>query len=350
MEIIENINVKLSSIKEEGIEYEDVFKRPDLIHGLVSYAGEVTDFCKVPYSVRNSIADFGTGAKNEMQNLYRSSAGTQLYLVTDSKRLILKAKLTRAFGYRKMTLWNSSGFDVYDVLDHNYIHRTVFAPPEGSYCFAESLLMKPNQPICIYLPNYNSIDNLLIGVEKGSYIKPYNLPGLPVIFYGNSVTQGAAASRSGNSFVNVVHRRLKRDVINLSISSCCRGQLDMARLIGTMNCSGIVIDYTRNAWSIDYFEKTYEDFYREVRKYHPEKKIILMTSACFNFWRDYGLFDIIVRKTYKAAVDRGENTFLLDQKALFSEHIYSIIAVDGSHYVDYGMFKVADAICKMLEE
>ena len=32
---------------------------------------------------------------------------------------------------------------------------------------------------------------------------------LPVIFYGNSVTQGAAASRSGNTFPNVVSKKLK---------------------------------------------------------------------------------------------------------------------------------------------
>lgn len=348
MEIINDVNEKLSSINDEGFEYINVIKRPDLVHGLVSSFGETADFCKIPYSVRSTISAYGKNAENEMQNLYRSSSGNQLYFISNTKRFIIKAKMKRAFGYRKMTLWNSSGFDIYDVVNDQYMHRTVFAPPEGSYCFAESLLNQDAHPICIFLPNYNCIDELFLGIEKNSYLHPYELTELPVIFYGNSVTQGASASRSGNSFVNIVHRKLKRDVINLSVSSCCRGQLGMAKLIGSLNCSGIVIDYTRNAWSTDAFSKSYEIFYKEVRKHHPDKKIILMTSSCFNNWRDYEQFDIIVRETYQGALLRGENTYLLDQKSLFPKHVYDLVAVDGSHYTDYGMFRVAEEICKLL--
>ena len=83
---------------------------------------------------------------------------------------------------------------------------------------------------------------------------------------------------------------------------------------------------------------------------HPDKKIILMTSQSFNHWRDYDEFDEIVAETYQNAVNRGENTEIINQKQVFDDDDFDIIAIDSTHYTDYGMYKIAEKICELIEK
>ena len=46
----------------------------------------------------------------------------------------------------------------------------------------------------------------------------------------------------------------------------------------------------------------------------------------------------------------GHNTYLLKQKELFEPSECDLIALDGLHYTDYGMYRLADAICEMINE
>ena len=123
----------------------------------------------------------------------------------------------------------------------------------------------------------------------------------------------------------------------------------MADVIGKINCYGIVIDYTRNAYNVETFRNSHERFYKWVRAYHPNTRIVLMTSSNFNHWRDYFEFDQIVRTTYEKALERNENVKLLEVMKLFDESEYSLVAVDGSHINDVGMFRVARALTELLQ-
>jgi hypothetical protein len=120
-------------------------------------------------------------------------------------------------------------------------------------------------------------------------------------------------------------------------------------MIGDIDCDSIVIDYSRFAPDKQYLEKTYDKFYRIIREKHPNKKIILMTTACFNRWKEYLEYDEVILETYKSAISRGENTVLLNQMELFERDEYDLVSVDIGHYTDYGMFRVADKICEILK-
>jgi len=353
MEYLTDINNSLKSINEENVEYIDLFDYPELFYGTTNFTTTRLNLCKFPKEAQEEIKDYGAGAVSEMKNLNSSACGVRLRFFTDSKKLIFKVKFKRRWGYLKMVNWGGFGFDVYGLNNEEYIHRTVFAPNNGHNIFAETILPPENGQLCIFLPNYNTIEELYMGIEPGSTIKSLNYPPdkrLPVLFYGNSVTQGAAASHSGNSFPNIVSKILNRDILNISCSACCRGTDTMAELMGKINCHSIIIDYTRNAYSTQIFKDTHEKFYKKVRSLHPDKKIVLMTSQSFNHWRDYDEFDEIVAQTYKNAIDRGENTEIINQKQLFNDEDYDIIAIDSTHYTDYGMHKIAKKICELIEK
>lgn len=352
MEYLNSINDGLSSINDDNYEYVNIFEYPQFIFGNINFSMEKTNFCKVPRVVRDESKNFGDIAVQEMNNLYNSPTGNRLRFFTNSKKVIFRIKLKRKWGYQKMLNCNALGFDVYNVIGDNYIHMGVFAPKDGFNIFAESINTPDNGRVCVFLPSYNVIEELYVGIEKGSEILEMDYfpieKKLPIIFYGNSITQGTAASRSGNIFPNIVSRKLNQDIINLSVSFGCRGSIHIADLIGKINCSSIVIDYTRNASSSEELFENYERFYRRIRFFHPNKKIILMTSSNFNNWKRYDEFDEVVITTYVNAVIRGENTEIIYQKEIFDEVEYDYMTIDGTHYTDHGMFKIADEIIKKL--
>lgn len=352
MEYLNSVEDKLKTIDESDIVYIDFLKHPEFFFGNVNLSTDNVDFCKFPNSVKNNMGHYGKFASDSMANFHSASCGVRIRIKTTSNRLIFKVQLKRKWGFLKLVNWSSMGFDVYGLNGDNYVHRTVFAPQDGQNIFAEVVVPPDTGELCIFLPSYNTIQKLFVGIEKESSIEPIDYPlenRLPVVFYGNSVTQGAAASRSGNAFPNIVSRKLNRDIINISCTSCCRGDLEMADLIGKINCHSIVIDYTRNAYNLRVLRLSHERFYRQVRKYHPDTKIILMTSEIFDYWKDPHAFDKVVVETYENALKRNENVGLIYQCKLFDKSEHNYIAIDAAHYCDYGMFKVADEICKLID-
>ena len=353
MEYLESIDDSLKIINEENYKYLDLFDYPNLIHGNLNFSSAKLDFCKYPLNIQREMKKFGGLAVKEMKNLHSAACGNRLRLLTDSKDIIFKVQLKRKWEYQKMVNWNASGFDVYTLKNEEYKHLTVFGPSNGHNIFAEKIKVPRNGKLCIFLPNYNTIEKMFIGIRNKSNIYELNYPEdkqLPILFYGNSVTQGAAASRSGNAFPNIVSKKLNRNIINLSCSSCCRGTDSTAKLIGEINCHAIIIDYTRNAHTIEDFKNTHERFYKKIRLFHPNTKIILLTSECYNNWRTYDEFDKIVNKTYQNAIKRKENVEILNQRELFDENEYDLITIDSSHYTDYGMFKIADKIYELINK
>lgn len=351
MEYLNHISDSLSQIDESNLTYINILEHPEYVRGTISQTGAIVDFSKFSVAARNSMKRFEAAAQKDMENYYNSSSGCRVLFRTNSPRMVLKASLKKKWSLRKMNLWNSSGFDFYEDINGEFVHKTIVGPADGYSVFAEEVRLRRN-PICIYLPLYNVIEELYIGIEKGNSLDIYRGKDYmkPIVFYGHSVTQGAAASRPGNCFPNIVQRRMKREMINISCSYSCRGQIEVAEQIGRLNCQAIIVDYTRNAYCTDYLKKTHEKFYRRLRQFHPHIRIVLMTSCNFNKWQDYFEFDEVVKETYEEAMKRKENTKLLDVMSLFEEEEYGMVAVDGSHVNDVGMYRIADALVQLLKE
>lgn len=352
MEYLESIDDRLKTINENNIQYLNLFNHPNLVYGNIFDTDEV-DFCKYSPEVQEDMKKFGKNVAENMEYMKSVSCGNRIRFRTTSRHLIFKVELKRPYNYKKMVSWNSSGFDIYLVDDKGHYHNySLIAPKEGNRIFAEQIVIPPNSNICIFLPNYNTILNMYIGIDRNSRIFTFPYPKknrTPILFYGNSITQGSSASKSGNSFPNIVSRKLHKDIVNLSMITCCLGTDNTAKMIGNIDCEAIVIDYSRFAPNKDYLEKTYDKFYRTIRKKHPHKKIILMTTACFNRWKEYMEYDEVILSTYESAIARGENTLLLNQAELFDRDEYDLVSVDIGHYTDYGMFRVANKICKLLK-
>lgn len=289
--------------------------------------------------------------KHTNERLSESNAqpsGVRLRFKTDSPCIVLKAELRRRYAHGKMLLYCSSGFDVYfgDCSSGNLTHHTVIAPKEPYNIFAEKIYISAGKFTEIYFPNYNCVINLAVGIEKGKTLAaaPDYSHDRTVIFYGNSMTQGASASRSGNAFPNIVSRRFKCNIVNYSFSGACRGELSMADAIGKdkNRIGAVVIDYSRNALNLGEFKSRFEPFYLRLRKYFPYQPFILIGA-----YKAYA-YTAHIKDVYMRQRDSGR-VYFIDPDKLFVDLDQIALSIDNIHYTDIGMFRIADEICRILE-
>ncbi len=99
----------------------------------------------------------------------------------------------------------------------------------------------------LYLPLYNNVKWLEIGVPEGAEMTPLPLrPEQPIVVYGTSIAQGACASRPGMAWPAILGRRLHRPVINLAFSGNGRLEASVVRLLTELDPKIYVVDCLPN--------------------------------------------------------------------------------------------------------
>lgn len=350
MEYLKSVKDPLKKINDKNFKYINIFKYPIVVFG--TNKQDKVDFCKYPQVVRDEMIKLHPKTKYLMNYHKASTTGCRIRFRTTSKRLIFKIKLRRGYNYKNLVMWNSSALTVYTVdKKGEYHYQNLLVPNAGKNCFADSIKIPSDSSVCIFLPSYDTIEEMYIGFEQNSRLFKFSYPKnkrKPILFYGGSAAQGASATKSSNSYPNIVSKKLNQDIINYSITRCCKATPQMAQLIGKTECDSIVMDYSRDATNYNEFARRHEKFYKKIRQYHPDKKIILLTTGSFNESKKYEGFDEIIQKTYENALSCGENTYLINQKELFDKDDYDLISFNNGYYTDYAMFKVADKICELL--
>jgi hypothetical protein len=136
-----------------------------------------------------------------------------------------------------------------------------------------------------YLPLYNGVDSLEIGVSAGAKfegLKPRDAK--PIVFYGTSITHGACASRPGMVHTAILGRHLDRPVVNLGFSG--NGKMDAAvgELLAKVDAGVYVIDCLPNMGPADVRQKC-QPLVQQLHAAHPETPIVLVEDRRFaNTW------------------------------------------------------------------
>lgn len=363
MEYITNVHEKLTTINEDSIIYYDLFSdlspymygTPffDTYHSFNKYSDITHKEFESPSKWAQGDDNWFNSITNNFRRYSSNSSGCCLRFKTNSKKIILKVKSQQKYALMRMNMWGSSGFDIYIQINNNWKHLTICGPADGHDCWAEELVIPAKQPIMMYFPTYNVIQQMYIGATSSIQpIEDFSKP-LPIAFYGQSVTQGCAASRSGNIFCNIVSRKMDIEVFNFSISGGCHGNISIAKQLGKLNLAALIIDYTRNSWNMKQFKSSYDNFYNTIRKYHPHIPIILMTTIILDKGNSqnnkYIQYDKHIYNVYNRAKSLGENTYVLDTMKTIGDN-WEYIAVDHTHLNDGGMNIIANEIINILSQ
>ena len=328
-----------TSIEREGLILYDAAKSPFQLHGVFVENGV---YRRMPESISEKVS-------HGVNVLSRCGAGGRVRFMTDSPYVAIKVE-GKAIGKSAQTAFaGSCGFDMYSEYNGNNRYEATFVPPidvDGGYESVKDFKQQRLRTVTINFPMYFEVYRLYIGLQKGSILckaQDYQIKK-PVVYYGSSVTQGASASRPGNTYQNLLSRWFGCDYVNLGFSGGAKGEKEMAEYISTLDMSALVLDYDYNAPTPEYLQNTHEKMFAIVRKSHPELPILMMPRPKYYLEPEEEKYAEIVHNTYLAAKAKGDDKVWFISGKKLMEVVKDTGTVDGCHPTDSGFFSMACAI------
>jgi len=345
--------------KRENAVFHDVREAPFRIYGLYDPYGGGT-FCRIPESV-------AAATSTAVKGLNYNTSGGRVRFTTDAEYIAIYCKIRTPSASVIMNQIVKSGFDLYiddpkvgGRTPHAIFVNTVAPPVQNDGVYADRFRMPEGEhSVTINFPLYNGVLELYIGLPEGASLKeglPYENEK-PIVFYGSSITQGAAASRPGLSYVSMVCRRLNADYRNLGFAGAAKAEEAMIEYLASQEMCCFVQDYDHNAPNVEHLRATHYKLYQRMRETHPEIPILLLSRPGFNTYNKHGVLrseDSIDRRdvvidTFRAARAEGDKlVWYIDGESFFSGPDETECTVDGVHPNDIGMLKMADSVHRTL--
>ena len=302
-------------------------------------------YCRLPAKAEGHVP-------NAVWDLSKQTAGLYLHFFTDAP--VIKAKWglsNETLGFVHFAPTGVSGLDLYVKTAEGSWHWLGTGKPrkmENLETIVEGMIGDRREYI-LYLPLYNGITHLEIGIPRESQIeKASSGTQRSIVFYGTSIIQGGCASRPGMCSTAILGRRLNRDIINLGFSGSGKMEPEVAGLLSELDPEIYFIDCLPNLEAAEVAVRV-EPFIRILRGVHPDTPIVLAEGITYDdafLVKDRDLRNTQSRRALRIAYDN-----LL--KSGVSNLYYQIAegelgsdgegTVDGTHPTDLGFMRQADA-------
>lgn len=293
-------------------------------------------------------------------SLSRHSAGIAVRFKTDSTSVHVKYKVSNpTLALPHMPATGVSGVDLY-AKDDKGVWRWVNVNKPSSQEM-ESLLINEipqvQREYLMYLPLYNGVEYLKIGVDAGASfegVAPRDLKS-SILFYGTSITHGACASRPGMCHPAILGRRLNRPVINLGFSGNGKMDAEVGEFLAKLELGVLVIDCNPNMQPALVRERCVP-LVKQVRAAHPNLPIVLVEDRRFtNTWirPERQKFHDENHAALKEGFDKlkaegVQGLFYVSGDLLLGEDTEG--TTDGSHPNDLGFYRQADVMEPVIRE
>ena len=290
--------------------------------------------------------------RDPVWDLSQHAAGMAVRFVTDAPAIHVRYTLwSDRLAMPHMPATGVSGLDLY-ARDAEGIDRwaAVVRPAETSIeqPIAEKLREGTRQ-YTVYLPLYNGVESLEIGVDTDVHFEPV-MPRQerPLVFYGTSIMHGACASRPGMAIPAILGRRLNRPTINLGFSGNGRMEPEVGALLAELNPCAYAIDCLPNM-NEDMISERAVPLVKQLRTTHADTPILLVEDRSFTNTRFFPEREhrhrtnrVALRNAFHQLQAEGiDHLYYLQGENLLGSD--GEAATDGSHPNDLGMVRYADA-------
>ena len=307
-------------------------------------------------------AAYEAESRKALWDLSLNSAGLYIRFRSDAPEIHAKW-VNKNFQMPHMTEVGIGGLDLYTLTTDGW--RFVgagFTWKKGTHHERKIVSnMKPQmREYMLYLPLYDSIDSLYVGVPDGSVIEAPAVArpttSKPVVMYGTSILQGGCATRAGMAHTAIISRKLDREVINLGFSGNAHLDPEVARLMAAVENPGVfVLDFVPNCAAERINEKG-EAFFRILREAHPNVPIVFVENPFF----PHAIVDEKTKSDIKANNGALKNLYLKMKKE-GQKKLYYITNegmtgddgesfVDGVHLTDLGMLRYAEHVLPIIRK
>ncbi len=288
-------------------------------------------------------------------NLSQHSAGEVVRFRTDADQIKVRYTLySGGLSMSHMPATGVSGLDLYAFDDQTQQWRWVAVTQPTKKTEEKtwvSGMEKKLREYMVYLPLYNGVDALSIGVPEGaSFTALSPRSDKPIVYYGTSIAHGGCASRPGNAYTAMIGRRLDIPVVNLGFSGSAHMEIAVAELLAELDAEIYVIDAAPNMTPQMIAERAVP-FLKKMRETRPDVPIVLVEDRWYgNSWIIPSKYEHNVgnqrelKKVYEELKANDPNLYYLGADNLLGEDTDWDGTVDGSHPNDLGMFRQANAL------
>ena len=332
------------SNQNTDLRFFDPLQSPAKIHGLID--GE---YNRVPADVRALMSD-------DLRNLTPHTAGGRVRFNTNSETLVARLEVLGEPSMAHMPSSGSSGLDFFEGTGQDMKYIATLQPACGQKTLEDEVSLskgeKLEKTVTIYLPLYNGVHSLEIGLEAGATLTappPYTREK-PLVFYGSSITQGGSACRTSNSYCALLARYFDSDFINLGFSGNAKGEGFLAEYIAGLDMSCFIMDYDHNAPNPEHLQKTHLPFLQTILAKQPKLPVIMLSKPDTGFSAiDLARRDI-VRASYDRLLAEKARVYFIDGGDLFGTADRDCCTVDGTHPNDLGFYRMAQVVKPVLKK
>ena len=195
-----------------------------------------------------------SNVKEGVWHLSMQAAGLSIRFWTNSHNIHVKYSVKEIISFPHMSATGVSGLDLYSKsyngewlrcwgsysIDKKSYYNFIIDDNSDSYD-------NYGREYQLFLPLYNEVDTLEIGVNEESFFTALPLrKEKPIVAYGTSICQGACATRPGMAWTNILERRLERPFINLGFSGIGRLDPELIDLMAEIDAKLYILDCLPN--------------------------------------------------------------------------------------------------------
>ena len=173
----------------------------------------------------------------------------------------------------------------------------------------------------LYLPNYNELTSLQVGVDTDAKIVPMENPFRhKIVIFGSSFTHGVSTSRAGMSYPMQIARNTGLYFCSIACSGNCKLQPYFADYLGDVkDADAMVFDAFSNP-NAEMIEERLIPFIERIRAKLPSTPLIFVQTI----YRESGNFDLpigqeraakqaMARRQMAEAMKRFDNVYFVDK-------------------------------------
>ncbi len=308
-------------------------------------------FQRLPQKYRKTV-------REDVWDLSENSSGVSILFSSDTVNLSVKWSIKHDLRMNHMTDAGIKGVDLYTKRNKNWQYTNTCLPngKQNEQILFEDI-EKKNREYCLYLPLYDTLTDMQIGLDDDSSLDNITFQNKPLVFYGTSITQGGCASRPGLVHTNIISRELGHECINLGFSGNGHLENSIGNIMSNIDTKLYVVECMYNV-DKEMIHERIKPLIKAIRA-NPQAKntpIVFMEQVVIDMGHLNTAFISSVmekneelNKQIQESINEGErDLFIIKHTGAIDDD--SEATVDGIHFNDLGFQRYADHFLKNVKE
>ncbi|QQD19466.1 hypothetical protein I6N98_06345 [Spongiibacter nanhainus] len=281
-----------------------------------------------------------TAVPEAVANQARFPAGVALRFYSDTPALHLK-----------LTVNSPSRGAGIDVMVDGMLWRTLPLEPGIADIAVFTGLSAEDRLLEIYLPGNQQVGVEQLGIAPHSVLRAASeKPGLPWVFYGSSIVQGAGSALSSVNYPSVLSRQLGVSTLNFGFYGAGKAEPEVVNEILKVAAHTLIFDLGKSFGRQD--ASVYRDMLQQACQTQPDAKRVCITpiySLREHYDPRFRAFSESLRDTFKKAASEVEETILIDGLELLGPEDWACFSADGLHPNEWGYTRIAERLAAHLQ-